>query len=478
MELGLTTLDQTESYTYDALGNRLTRTLGGTTDFYLYDAANQLEAIRAASVTGTVLSSFGYDPNGNLETKTTTQGTLSLTYDAWDQLTQASKTWAHPETYAYDDLGRRITKTVNGVEQQYLYDGLAIAAEFGSSWTTATARYVHGPGIDTPIIWVDSAGTPSYYHQDGLGSVTAVTDQNSQAQGTARYDAWGNVTRQTGGLPQYGYTGREPDGTGLIYARARYYDPAVGRFTQRDPIGLAGGTNLYAYAGGNPTNFTDPLGTSPLSPGATLVSTAGENYFNTSPSSSTTLGGTVEVEVQRTVPFPVFGGGFEGGPKVQQSAFFDFNQQTVAFDRPFQFATNPLEFPATLLGGPQQGDAISLFSQGSFLNPTGAAASFDFAAQNAKTFNLFTPAIDTRVNMQISITGNQLRISGTLSGDDFPSAVITAIDALGSRRVIGQFDTSRSGDFFDGPVSLFPDDGQFFEFDSSVPLTSSGTFAQ
>jgi RHS repeat-associated protein len=57
-----------------------------------------------------------------------------------------------------------------------------------------------------------------------------------------------------------GFTGREPDEMGLIYYRARYYDPAVGRFTQRDPIGLQGGINQYAYVNNNPINYTDPLG--------------------------------------------------------------------------------------------------------------------------------------------------------------------------------------------------------------------------
>lgn len=58
----------------------------------------------------------------------------------------------------------------------------------------------------------------------------------------------------------YGYTAREPDASGLIYYRNRYYDPLVGRFTQRDPIGLRGGVNDYAYVGGNPANLTDAFG--------------------------------------------------------------------------------------------------------------------------------------------------------------------------------------------------------------------------
>jgi RHS repeat-associated protein len=61
-------------------------------------------------------------------------------------------------------------------------------------------------------------------------------------------------------VPTYGYTGREPDASGLVYYRARYYDPSVGRFTARDPVGYLDGINRYAYVGNNPVNFTDPNG--------------------------------------------------------------------------------------------------------------------------------------------------------------------------------------------------------------------------
>ena len=96
------------------------------------------------------------------------------------------------------------------------------------------------------------------------GNVTLATELEiynaSGAAVTQRFDAWGNVTASSGSIPHYGYTGREPDDSGLIYYRARYYDPRIGRFTQRDPLGSIDGVNRYAYALNAPVNFVDPWG--------------------------------------------------------------------------------------------------------------------------------------------------------------------------------------------------------------------------
>lgn len=120
---------------------------------------------------------------------------------------------------------------------------------------------VHGPHTDDPILRM-AANDAYYYHQDGLGSVVALTGATGTTVALQQFDAWGNrLAAVSGGvIPQYGYTGREPDETGLIYYRARYYDPAIGRFTQRDPIGLEGGINQYSYVENDPINNTDPEG--------------------------------------------------------------------------------------------------------------------------------------------------------------------------------------------------------------------------
>jgi RHS repeat-associated protein len=120
-------------------------------------------------------------------------------------------------------------------------------------------------------------GSTFFYHQDGLGTVTELTDSAGVTAKSYAYDAWGNQIETTGTVENpYTYTGREVDAeTGLSYYRARYYDPRSGRFLQQDPIGFQGGSlNLYAYILNNPTNLIDPLGLWTLSGHRELTTTA------------------------------------------------------------------------------------------------------------------------------------------------------------------------------------------------------------
>jgi RHS repeat-associated protein len=262
-----------EGYSHDALGNRTTRTSAVTTLTYAYDAlTNQLTDVRDG--TGTRVTGLAYDANGNL-TKKCDGGTVTvsatdctgstvtaLVYDPLNKLVSAAKTGLSAQAYTYDDQGRRIRKSVGGTSTDFMYAGPDIIAEYRGSWITPTAVYTHGPNVDDPLIRSTGADA-RYYHQDGLGSVVALTTAAGTIDGTARYDAWGVRLSATGAIPTYGYTGREPDETGLVYYRARYYDPTLGRFTQRDPIGFVGGINLYGYVLGNPVNATDPEGRKP-----------------------------------------------------------------------------------------------------------------------------------------------------------------------------------------------------------------------
>jgi RHS repeat-associated protein len=167
-------------------------------------------------------------------------------------------------SFKYDALGRRIEKTINGVTTRYFYDGLDIIQEKNASGAV-TANYIRTLNIDEPLTRIKGS-TVRHYVKDALGSVIALTDDTGVVRTTYTYDPFGNVTvsGETSDNP-FQYTGRENDGTGLYYYRARYYSPELQRFISEDPIRLAGGdVNYYAYVGNNPVNVTDPSGKGPI----------------------------------------------------------------------------------------------------------------------------------------------------------------------------------------------------------------------
>ena len=137
----------------------------------------------------------------------------------------------------------------------------------------ATPTFTSTTPLGTPLVVASRtvttavAGAPVFYHQDGLGSVTDLTDNTGATLQSYAYDAYGTLVEQTGSVVQpYTYTGREFDQeTGLYYYRKRYYDSANGIFLQKDPIGFTSGdANLYKYTKGNPANATDPFGLTTL----------------------------------------------------------------------------------------------------------------------------------------------------------------------------------------------------------------------
>ncbi len=121
-------------------------------------------------------------------------------------------------------------------------------------------RYLHGPGPDMILAQEDSAGTVLWLLLDHLGTTRDIVDHAGAVADHIAYDSFGNVISQTAPslLTRYLYTGREYEiETGLYYYRARFYDPTLGKFIQRDPIGFADGTNRYEYVGSSPIHFID-----------------------------------------------------------------------------------------------------------------------------------------------------------------------------------------------------------------------------
>ncbi|RLC75218.1 MAG: hypothetical protein DRJ03_22660 [Chloroflexi bacterium] len=172
--------------------------------------------------------------------------------------------------YVYDARGRRVAKVVDGVLTHYIYDTQYRVLEEHAADGVLLARYTYGTGMDEPLT-MERGGNTYYYHRDGLGSITEVTDASSTLVERYEYDVYGAVTIFDGsgvtltgsaiGNP-YLFTGRRYDPeSGNYYYRARIYSPRLGRFLSQDPLGFdAGDYNLYRYAFNNPTNLTDPTG--------------------------------------------------------------------------------------------------------------------------------------------------------------------------------------------------------------------------
>jgi RHS repeat-associated protein len=199
-----------------------------------------------------------YDLNGNLATTTDAGVTTTYTWNARNQLTGISKTGL-TASFTYDSFGRRTGRTVNGVVTNYVYDGLNPVQE--KNGATVTANLLTGLGIDEFFTRTDGVGVRSLL-PDALGSTVALGDGTGTLQTQYTYEPFG-VTTQTGlaSTNSYKYTGREDDGLGLSYYRARYYQPRSQRFVAEDPSGLRGGDmNLYGYVKNNPVNMIDPTG--------------------------------------------------------------------------------------------------------------------------------------------------------------------------------------------------------------------------
>src|SRR5271157_4142774 len=204
-----------------------------------------------------------YDANGNTLSDPSAK---SYSWDFENRLTQVVNPGVGTTTFRYDPFGRRIQKSGPLGTTNYLYDGPNAIEEVDSSGNvlaryTQSTRYTEGPLIDQPLAELRS-GTASYYQQDGLNSVTSLSNPAGALANTYTFDSFGKLTASTGTLTNpYQYTGREFDPeTGIYNYRARYFDQNVGRFLSEDPMGFKAGANFYRYVKNRPVNLNDPSG--------------------------------------------------------------------------------------------------------------------------------------------------------------------------------------------------------------------------
>jgi RHS repeat-associated protein len=229
-------------------------------------------------------ASYTYDKNGNTLTRVDSTGTTNYTWDYQNHLTKVTLPGTGGSTtYKYDPWGRRVQKavTANSVTTttNYIYDGSNILEELDTSGHVL-ARYSQDLGIDKPLAELRSA-TTSFYEGDGLGSITSLSSSAAALANTYTYKSFGKLSASTGTITNpFQYTARDFDGeSGLNYYRARYYDPAIGRFISGDPIRFGGGVNFYDYVLNNPVTLNDPFGLETQWCSRNLKNVPGSSHF-------------------------------------------------------------------------------------------------------------------------------------------------------------------------------------------------------
>ena len=233
---------------------------------------------------GPLIETPTYDQAGNL----TSDGRWNYTWNSENQLTQIETNVAAQLaglldtriSFAYDYLGRRIQKQVyvNGTQMswtKYVYSGFNVMAELDGNGNVLR-HFIWGPGKDGAVggagglVMIQDSGHTYMPAFDGNGNVAALVDasNNGAIAATYEYSPFGELLQKSGAYaisnPIRWSSKWADDETGLVYYGLRYYNPSIGRFISQDPIGEAGGLNLYGFCGNDGVNGTDYLGMSDL----------------------------------------------------------------------------------------------------------------------------------------------------------------------------------------------------------------------
>ena len=275
----------TTTYTYDAVGNRLTRQEGTeTAETYTYNYLNQLTRVQQ----GTAVTTYAYDARGNqtqqVQTGTGVTTTTNYGYDLANRLTSTniSNNAVNPlstsATYAYNAQGQRVTRVEDEVVTHFYYTGSALLFTTVNEYVLQTQNILDPSGtIVASKRFEGQAETGQdpyaedyfFYRYDIRGSVTTIVDGEGAVVKSYDYDEFG-VTTASGDafFNEVTFTGSVADASGLLYMNARYYNPATARFLSQDTYtGSAFDPwtqHPYAYCNNNPVNMVDPTGHNPL----------------------------------------------------------------------------------------------------------------------------------------------------------------------------------------------------------------------
>ena len=240
---------QVYTYTYDAVGNRLSDGGPAGAKVYSYDDANRLTTVNSTTDT--------WDNNGNLRN----DGVFIYSYDAANRLITVTN-GITTTGFTYNGLGARAAENDSGVVTTYTLD---LAGGLTQVLADGTNTYLYGNGRIAQY----AGASAQYFLGDAIGSVRQLADASGAVTMARSYEPYGSVLSSAGtGTTSYGFTGEWTSSPiGLIDLRARQYSPYLNQFIQpdtivprfEDPRSL----NRYTYAYNSPTNLTDPTGHDP-----------------------------------------------------------------------------------------------------------------------------------------------------------------------------------------------------------------------
>ncbi len=233
------------TYAFDAVGNRVSMVRNSVTTNSTFDKADRVLTVGATSYTT--------DANGNV----TAKGAATFEYDQANRLVEGITLASKHVHYRYDGDGQRVQSwCCNDEPPLEIYDGLGPTAPLLMSDDT---KFVYGAD-GLAYTHIPSNNRRVVQHRDALGSARAKSDDDGEVVEVYQYDEYGvEIARKGENIDPFGFKARKKDlDTGLNLMGYRDYDPAVGRFLQRDPARSGG--NHFVYANNNPTSQTDPTG--------------------------------------------------------------------------------------------------------------------------------------------------------------------------------------------------------------------------
>ena len=265
------------SYAYDGIGNRSTATGPGFSTAYTSNNLNQYTKI----LEGSAPSEPTYEANGNL---TSDGNGAQFTYNDEDRLVGIQSTINNKQSvFAYDGLGRRVeTRELDGGNLtktiRYIYDGLVPVEEIewagaATGGATATREITRGQDLSGSLdgaggigglLAFTTGGTSHYFFTDANGNVANLFTATNAASASYTYDPFGRRLSATGPLATtnaYQWSSKEyHEPSGLVHYLYRFYNPQLGQWLSRDPLGEEGGVNLYGFVSNDPVGLLDPWG--------------------------------------------------------------------------------------------------------------------------------------------------------------------------------------------------------------------------